>query len=256
MSGGILDLIDRLAQRRSARAWSRAGGSAGRIDLAALRGLRTRALQARRGIDEVVKVADERLAEAAGAAPALRGPLHADWVWRPRLWAQRLDPVGIAAVENRTQYGDATFFHDCRTSELTIRQIRNRRDRTVAPYGLRMEVFGFDGSFLSLVIDLPAEALAGLKLRHLVRMDCAVEVEKPIQIFVRLNIQHGPNTEQLVRELPVSGGEASVEFDLAYTKLNEKRVEKAWIDLIFEQPGMNQIVLRDATFARRPRAEL
>ena len=67
---------------------------------------------------------------------------------------------------------------------------------------------------------------------------------------------HGPNTEQMVRELPLEGGEIMVEFDLAYTKLNEKRVEAAWVDLIFEGPKMNQVILRDVTFSRRPRADL
>ena len=61
---------------------------------------------------------------------------------------------------------------------------------------------------------------------------------------------------QLVRELPLGQGEIVVEFDLAYSKLNEKRVEKAWVDLIFEQPSMNQVILRDVTFSRRPRADL
>jgi hypothetical protein len=50
--------------------------------------------------------------------------------------------------------------------------------------------------------------------------------------------------------------EVMVEFDLAYSKMNEKRVEKLWVDLIFEGPEMNQIILRDVTFSRRPRAEL
>jgi hypothetical protein len=47
-----------------------------------------------------------------------------------------------------------------------------------------------------------------------------------------------------------------VEFDLAYTKLNEKRVESMWVDLIFEGPQMNQETIRDVTFLRNPRAEL
>lgn len=89
------------------------------------------------------------------------------------------------------------------------------------------------------------------------RLDCAVDLEKPIEIFARLNVKHGPNLEQLVREIPLEGeGGAYVDFDLAYTKLNEKRVEKLWIDLIFEGPEMNQIVLRDLTLSRRPRAEM
>ena len=87
-------------------------------------------------------------------------------------------------------------------------------------------------------------------------MDVIVEMEKPLEIFARLNIKHGPNVEQIVRELPLNEEEVMVEFDLAYTKMNEKRVEKLWVDLIFEGPEMNQIILRDVTFCRRPRAEL
>ena len=77
-----------------------------------------------------------------------------------------------------------------------------------------------------------------------------------MEIFARLNVKNGPNTEQIVRELPLDGTDTMVEFDLAYTKLNEKRVDKLWLDLIFEGPQMNQVVLRDLTFSRRPRAEL
>ena len=83
-----------------------------------------------------------------------------------------------------------------------------------------------------------------------------VEMEKPLEIFARLNIKHGPNVEQIVRELPLNEEEVMVEFDLAYSKMNEKRVERLWVDLIFEGPEMNQVILRDVTFSRRPRAEL
>ena len=95
-----------------------------------------------------------------------------------------------------------------------------------------------------------------MERRHLIRLETLIEMEKPIEIFARLNIQHGPNVEQLVRELPLHQDEVVVEFDLAYTNLNEKRVEKLWLDLIFEGPENNQIIVRDLTFSRRPRAEL
>jgi hypothetical protein len=106
------------------------------------------------------------------------------------------------------------------------------------------------------VLDLPQTACQGLKKRHLVRLDALVDMEKPLEIFARLNIKHGPNTEQIVRELPLNDKEVFVEFDLAYTKLNEKRVDRMWVDLIFEGPQMNQVTLRDVTFSRYPRAEL
>lgn len=97
--------------------------------------------------------------------------------------------------------------------------------------------------------------MQGLKRRHLIRLDTIIELEKPIEIFIRLNIKHGPNTEQLVRELPLHEDEIMVEFDLAYSQLNEKRVERAWIDLIFENPQMSQVTIRDLTFCRYPRVE-
>lgn len=151
---------------------------------------------------------------------------------------------------------EVTIFHDCKISELTLRQLRNQREEDLAPFALRMDVFRFDGSFLSVVVELPTEACQTLRKKHLIRLDMQVELEKPLEIFARLNIRHGPNTEQIVREMPLHEKDVFVEFDLAYTKLNEKRVERMWVDLIFEGPEMNQITMRDVTFARYPRAEL
>ena len=105
-------------------------------------------------------------------------------------------------------------FHDCKISELTLRQIRNTHERDLAPFGLTMDVFKFDGTYLSLVLNLPDTAVQGLKKKHLLRMDAIVEMEKPLEIFARLNIKHGPNTELIVRELPLNQDEVMVEFDL------------------------------------------
>ena len=91
---------------------------------------------------------------------------------------------------------------------------------------------------------------------HLFRLDLIVETEQPQTIFARLNIKNGPNTEQLVRQVPMDQQDTHVEFDLAYSNLNEKRIERLWLDLIFETPEMNQVVLRDLTFARHHRAAI
>jgi len=227
------------------------------MPLSQLRHLRQRALQMRSRIDRVLFIADERLTLPRIGSKAFHKPLHSDWAWRPELWRGPITPPGVAAATTKQGFGEeVTLFHDCRISELTVRQVRNTREADVAPFGLRMDVFNFDGSFLSLVVNLPEGAVRGLKRRHLMRMTAVVETERPLEIFARLNVRHGPNTEQLVRELPLGQGEIVVEFDLAYSNLNEKRVERAWVDLIFEQPSMNQVILRDVTFSRRPRADL
>lgn len=252
-----LGTLGRALHRRNLRRWERLAERARRLQLSELRQLRLRALQLRAVLDRVLFVADSRLTLPLIGSNAFAKPLHSDWAWRPKLWRGPIFPGGVAAAQTKTTFGDeVTLFHDCTVSELTVRQLRNTREADLAPYGLKMDVFNFDGSFLSLVIDLPPEAVRGLKRKHLVRMTSVAESERPLEIFARLNVRHGPNTEQIVRELPLGKNDIMVEFDLAYTKLNEKRVEAAWVDLIFEGPQMNQVILRDVTFSRRPRAEL
>ena len=256
--GNKLDsLMNRILHRRFVRRWQHAGDRASAMGLEQLRDLRQRARQVRRLLDRVIHVAEYRLALPVIGSNALRKPMGSDWVWRPELWRGENATPGMSSVPGRAEICEgSTLFHDCRRSELTVRQIRNGRETDLSPFGLRMDVFRFDGSFLSLVLDLPEEAARGLKQRHLLRLDVVVEMEKPLEIFARLNIKHGPNVEQIVRELPLNAEEVMVEFDLAYTKMNEKRVERLWVDLIFEGPEMNQIILRDVTFSRRPRADL
>jgi hypothetical protein len=257
MPSKIDNLFDRMLFRRALKRLRHIAQRAERTDLAVLRRLRVVLRQMRREIDRFLHVADGRLTLPAIGSNAIRKPLHADWVWRPEIWRGPISPSGLVSAPNKSPFGaQAVLFHDCEQSELTLRQIRNAREIDLAPFGFRMDVFRFDGSFLSIVIELPQKAVQGLTLRHLIRLETIVELEKPLEIFARLNIKHGPNTEQVVRELPLADDEVMVEFDLAYTKMNQRRVERAWVDLIFEGAEMNQIVLRDLTFSRRPRAEI
>ena len=257
MADKSLSFLDKISHRRSMRRWARAARNAGDTGLSMLRQHRVAARLLRSHLDRLIHRADERLALPVIGSTAFPRPHNADWAWRPELWRGPLPTPGMSSVQTKSMLGEeVTLFHDCNLSELTLRQLRNLREADLAPYGLRMDVFKFDGSFLSLVIDLPHGATDALKRTHLLRMNCIVEMEKPLEIFARLNIRHGPNTEQIVRELPLHEEDIMVEFDLAYSNLNEKRVEKAWIDLIFEGPEMNQVILRDLTFSRRPRAAL
>ena len=249
--------MDRVLDRRSLRHWTRAARSAETAELSDLRRHLDEARVLRERLDHVVFIAEGRLAEPRIGSTTFRRPAGTDWSWRPELWRGPLAQKGHAAVESRTGLGeDVTVFHDCTVSELTLRQLRNQGGADLAPFGLRLDIFRFDGSFLSLVLDLPDEACVGLKRRHIIRMDVTLELERPIEVYARLNIRHGPNTEQIVHQLPLQTQETFVEFDLAYSKLNEKRVEAMWVDLIFDNPAMNQAIVRDMTFSRYPRAEL
>ncbi len=226
------------------------------LDAGQLKTLRQRARSLSRRVDQVLHVAEGRLALPLQREAGVRRPMHSDWAWRPELWSGPVKPTGLAAVANKTAIGrEAKVFHDCSLSELSVRQLRNTQAEDIAAYGVRMDVFQFDGSFLSLVVDLPPEGVSGLTRRHIIRLEIRVETEKPLEVFGRINVRHGPNVEQLVREFEGSDGEMFLEFDMAATRLNEARIERAWLDLIFEGPQMNAITLRDVTLSRRPRAE-
>jgi len=250
-------ILDRLFHTRALRRWRRAARVSDKTKLTELRVQRNQARQMRTHLDRLIHVADGRLALPMVGSSFFPKPHGTDWSWRPELWRGPLPVPGLSSVPTKSMLGaEVTLFHDCAFSELTLRQLRNIREEDLAPYGLRMDVFKFDGSFLSLVIDLPNEAAQGLTRNHLLRVDTIIETEKPLEIFARLNIKHGPNTEQIVRELPLNEQDVMVEFDLAYSRLNEKRIERLWLDLIFEAPDMNQVVLRDLTFARHRRAAI
>ena len=246
--------LDRFAAGRTRARWVRAAELAPTLDPTEAEEVTAEAQSMRQAIDRVLHGAAGRRA-APLVGDGIDRPLGADWAWRPALWTGPITPLGVVAAQNRAMLGtELTVFHDCTRSELTLRQIRNPAGP--APFGVQMDVFGFDGSFLSLVLDLPDEGASGLRLNHLLRARLDLAFERPIAVFCRLNVQHGPNTEHLVRELPLYQDETFVDFDLAYTKMNEQRIEKVWIDLIFEGPRMNRIAIRDLTLARHPRAEI
>ena len=237
--------------------WARAVAEAPEMEPMELRLWRSKARAMRREIDRLIHVADHRLAQPLPGAGLPRQPLGTDWAWRPDVWRGPVSDRGAIADEARTPVSeDVTLYHDCTQPEVSLRQVRNRRDADLAPYGLTLDMFGFEGSFLSLAIRLPPSAVEGLRLRHLIRVETLIDAERPVEAFARLNIKHGPNVEQLVSELPRDGRAKMVEFDLTYSKIDEKRVEKLWLDLIFERPAMTGITLRDLTLSRRPRADL
>jgi hypothetical protein len=250
-------ILSKMLSKRSLRGWARIADGAKSAPISALRKQRASARRLLVHLNRFVHVADNRLALPLIGSQAIQTSHDSDWAWRPEAWSGPLPTQGMASVPSKAMLGgEISMHHDCELSELSLRQLRNTREADLAPYGLRMDVFKFDGSFLSLVIDFPEASVVGLRRKHLIRLEPIIEMEKPLEIFARLNIKHGPNTEQVVRELPLNEKVPMVEFDLAYTKLNEKRIDNMWLDLIFEGPQMNQVTLRDLTLSRRPRAEV
>jgi hypothetical protein len=257
MASRIRQALDDWHQRRAERRWAQLAEAAPGLESFELRALRAEARGMRRQIDRVILAADARLAVPILGSGLPQMPLGTDWCWRPDLWRGALPEPGAVASGDRTALGDgAALYHDCPLGEVVVRQVRNDRPEDRAPYGLAVDVFGFRGTFLSLALNLPDDAAQGLKARHLVRADMVIDSDLPLRCYVRLNIKHGPNLAQPVSAVLETGRDKLAEFDLAYADLNDKRIERAWVDLILNDAAMTRVVIRDMVLSRRPRAEL
>lgn len=250
-------ILDRYLYRKTLDRWRRAAQRVQNAGQADLRQQRDQARALRSHLDQLIQTADSRLIRPKVGSMQFAKPVGTDWSCRPDLWRGPLAQPGVASAPRKTALdAHVNLFHDCPLSEITVRQIRNRDTGDLAPFSLSVEVFSFEGSFLSVSVDLPGDATQNLTREHLIRMETVIDCERSTGLFARLNIQHGPNSEQVLRQLSASDAQNTVDFDLAHLPLNERRIEKIWVDLIFETPSMNRMVVRDLTFCRFHRADL
>lgn len=221
--------------------------------------LRNRAQALHRQLGRFLQASDPWILRPAGVADGDLPP-GTGWRWRPRLLQGQITPQAVAAPGNGHRLGeDGALWHDCRHRALILRQAARSRPGQGAGYAMQLEMLGFSGSFLSLALDLPDEALAGLGPDRILRLDTAMDAERAITLYARINLVQGQNTETMLRQLgdPVEGPGAArrAEFDLAYADLANRPVERAWLDLIFEQPRMNAVSINDAVVSHRQRAQ-
>jgi hypothetical protein len=257
MGSDMAGFFDRFGLSQTVRRWSRAMQAPGLMsphDLSAMyREMRSTCDR----IDALAARAQSELLTRATGADGINRPDQCDWAERAAPWRQKIKPRGhIRPGSPHEIGGGVTLFHDATQADLTVRQDPAPADVPGAAFGLVLEVYRFDGSFLSLVQDLPEAALKGLTLNHFIAVHLRVSREQPIEIYARLNVQHGPNQEQIVRQIEFRDGVGYAEFDLAYPKINEKRLEKAWLDLILEGPEMNRLAIWDMVLLRAPRADV
>ena len=253
--------LDRIARERARASWARFSRSTDAMRPARLRILREEAGGLRADLDRFLLLSSRRAAASRAELAALPLPGGTDWRWRPGLFAGPVRPEGVAApAPGRVLTDGAALWHDCGSRAIVARQLRNAGATDLAAFGLRIETFGFTGGFISLAVELPPDALRGLTRNHILRFETAIQTERAVAVYARLNVGNGPNTEELLSHfgrIPGEGVAVHVaEYDLALTEMNEKRLDKVWLDLIFEKPAMNAVVIRDMIFSRHPRANL
>lgn len=222
---------------------------------------RNDALKLFRDLGFILQSTDPRAARARKRLETTAFHPGTDWRWRPDIFCGPVAPAGLVAPEPGLQLGgEVSIWHDCVHKALSIRQISNQKLDIQTPFGIRLETLSFVGDYLSLSIELPLSILEWLGTSHVLRLDLSILAESKIEVYGRLNIAQGPNTEQVLREIddPTTDhpGYRTIEFDLAYADLAERAVEKVWLDVIFKSPYMNAVNLHDMMLSRYPRAEV
>lgn len=237
---------------RMAQAWSRQTAEAATLSADVLDASRAAAHQLRAELDRFAEAAALRTAALSQTA-AQSGAV--DWATRPALWHAPIAQPAHIARDPRTELGrGATLFHDCPLGQILVSQLPPKPGDD--GFTIAVEAFSFRGSFLSLGLDLPPEACVALTSDFILRAALHVQAERATSIYLRLNLQAGPNTEQVLGSLPGDIGAGHVDFDLGYANLDDRPIDKMWLDIMVEHPAMNRVELRDLVINRRRRADL
>ncbi|MBF9059484.1 hypothetical protein HKCCSP123_09860 [Rhodobacterales bacterium HKCCSP123] len=257
MSHERFGFLGKFAQPQNVGRWSRALKSPSTLTTRDLSSMHAEMLTLRDSLERMAGTARTELLARVGAADGILRPDQCDWAERSAPWRQRIHPRGHVDFGSPLPIGGGvTLFHDATQADVSLRQDPSPAGIVGPVFGLVLEVYRFDGSFLSIVQDLPEAAIRDLTLNHFFGVQLRISREQPLEIYARLNVQHGPNLEQIVRQFRIENDRGVAEFDLAYSAINEKRVEKAWLDLILEGPEMNRVALWDMVMIRAPRADI
>ncbi|MDJ0993554.1 MAG: DUF6478 family protein [Dinoroseobacter sp.] len=209
-------------------------------------------------------VADAELRDAEAAIWQIADPkpdLQTGEIWatRPKPWSQSALARHFVGSATGTEIAPSlTLYHDCPLAQLTLRQLI-AAPSSPAPFILKVDVLHFEGSFLSLCLNLDDPETSDWHKDDVIRVSLQAEMETGLPIYARLNLKQGPNVLQQLAGFgfgDASHGRHTVGFDLAYAGLSQNPVEAAWVDLILEKPSMNAVTLHDVTLSRSKRADL
>ncbi|GLQ35568.1 hypothetical protein GCM10007939_18510 [Amylibacter marinus] len=250
-------VTERFALREHRRYWQRAAESDRATSLSDIAELRRKARKSKAQLEAFDVFAAQRLSLPAIDSNAMRKPQRTTWAYRPGLWAAPLSSYGATSVKNKTSLNpETTIFHDSKINEITLRQIRNRNRKFLSPYALHMDVLTFGGSYLSVMLNMPSDILKNLSKDTLLRVNLLMEIQFPTDVYVRLNLQNGPNHQQVAQQIDPLEPDIALDFDLYSTDFSPENTTAVWLDILFDNPEMNQMILRDLCVFARPRPSI
>lgn len=178
-------------------------------------------------------------------------PPKTRWIHIPSLW-KNPEPIFISGnVLTGSSLGkNVTLHHDGQNVDFTISRPDSSESRT------NFQFSEFSGSYVSIAFGLTQEGIKDITRNDLLRFVVHSNAANSIKAYIRLNLNHGPNTESITRMIDLGVGQNFVEFDIFYTEYEPIRAKDAWIDLIFNDPQGTEITIDNVIILRRMRASL
>lgn len=169
----------------------------------------------------------------------------------PRLSRKRAKPAADAAVavtavsvapglacETGTQISpDIRLFHD---ADKTLPVFREP-----SGVGVALETNGFDGTYISQVIELDADMALEMRAGRNLIVDLEAEAEPAIPTYLRAHFSNEEGREQLHDLIVVATGPRTVRFNLDGLRLPLDLATTVWVDVIYSHPAGTALALMD-----------
>ena len=214
---------------------------------------------ARRELDKRLARIDRDLNMAALATKQsramIRKPARCLGSYRAGVLAQEMSPNSLVGVSgNVALHQDMRLYHDCGLKEVTLRQLAGQKKSVGAPYKLVTDVLDFDGQYMSYSLDIPTELYQGLNPDELYKVVVILRSETPMSALVRLNLELGPEVKYLEQALDLTGQSVELSFDPWSFDLS--KMSKIWVDILFNAPRYQRMVLEDFVVHRCLKPEI
>lgn len=104
--------------------------------------------------------------------------------------------------------------------------------------GLLLTVYQFDGSYLSLAVDVPGAVRGRLRPGWRLAAELTASASRPVTTFLRLNLESPSGGQALHEVVVVETGPRTAVFALDAVN---NGWSSAWLDIIFSHPRMAEI---------------
>ncbi|MEM9059190.1 MAG: DUF6478 family protein [Pseudomonadota bacterium] len=165
-----------------------------------------------------------------------------------RTRAARLNASSMAPAPRLCESGEeialgSKLFHDCVRNGPGIGQTKN---------GLRIDCGAFDGSYVSLAVDLPAEQAAKIRVGMNLIVAFRAASSKALPVFLRAHFLNQEGREVLHDLIVIDSGARSVRFNLDGLRIPIDQPTSAWVDVILSDPAGTDVALEDIALEVRP----